>query len=98
MTTMANSGMLREAIIAGLSAAIAVPLLWVLGASVNPGRDVHSPGFDLALMTIVGAGSVMLLRSIWREPATSPADQVRHPDYRERPEPGLHYRGELCQQ
>lgn len=97
MNTMANNSILREAIIAGLIATIAVPLLWVLGASVDPGRNVHSPGLDLAMMTIVGAGSVMLLRSIWRESAASPADHARYPEYRLRHKPGSPYPGELCQ-
>ena len=85
---MANVSMVKEAIIASLCSSIAVPLLWILGAAINPGRNVHSPGFDLAIMTIVGAGSVMLLRSTWREPARTLADQDRRPANREWREPG----------
>jgi hypothetical protein len=98
MTTMANVSMLKEAIIACLIAAIAVPLLWALGSAIDPDRNIYSPGLDLAIMTIVGAGSVMLLRSIWRDTANASTDQDRRPAVRERYEPGNSYQGELCQQ
>lgn len=83
---MSHVSMLRETIIASLCAGIAVPLLWILGAAINPGRNVHSPGLDLAIMTIVGAGSVMLLRSTWRDTAAAAADHDRRPEVREQRE------------
>jgi hypothetical protein len=85
---MLTVSMLRETIIASLSAVITVPLLWLLGATINPQRNVHEPGLDLAIMTIVGAVAVLLLRSTWRDSAPVPAAQDRRPIARPQHDPG----------
>ena len=59
----------KEAIIASITAAVAIPLLWLLTAPLDPSRDARSPGLDLVALTLAGAGMVMLLRSTWRETA-----------------------------
>ena len=66
---MSNASMAKEALIAGVTATVVIPLLWFLGATVNPDRDTHSPGLDLVVLTLAGAVMVMLLRSTWRNTA-----------------------------
>ena len=90
---MAKVSMLREAIVASLSAAITVPLLWLLGGAINPERNVHSPDLGLAIMTIVGAGSILLLRSTWRDTAQASAKHDRRPDGREQQASATPYGG-----
>jgi hypothetical protein len=67
---MTTVSFVKEAIIATVTATVAIPLLWVLTTPLDPSRNAHSPGLDLAALTLVGAGMVMLLRSTWRQTAT----------------------------
>ena len=66
---MSNTSILKETLIASVTAGVVIPLLWMLGAAVNPDRDAHSPGLDLVVLTLAGAAMVMLLRSTWRNTA-----------------------------
>jgi hypothetical protein len=66
---MMSVSFVKEAIIATITAAVVIPLLWLMGAAVVPSRDTHSPGLDLVVLTLAGAGVVMLIRSVWRDTA-----------------------------
>jgi hypothetical protein len=74
---MMSVSFVKEAIIASITAAVAIPLLWVLTTPLDPSRDARSPGLDLAALTLVGAGMVMLLRSTWRETASPGGNRDR---------------------
>jgi hypothetical protein len=77
---MSNASMAKEALIAGVTATVVIPLLWFLGATVNPDRDTHSPGLDLVVLTLAGAVMVMLLRSTWRNTADPVSEGDRAPE------------------
>ena len=72
---MSNVSIVRETIIAVVTAVITMPALWLLAAPINPDRDVSSPGLDFVLLTIVAAGLVMLLRSTWRQTECTASDR-----------------------
>lgn len=74
---MSTVSFVKEAIIAGITATVVIPLLWLLTTPLDPSRDARSPGFDLAALTLAGAGVVMLLRSTWREKAISGVNRDR---------------------
>ena len=78
---MSSASILKEALIAGITATVAIPLLWMLGAVVSPERDVHSPGLDLVVLTLAGAVMVMLLRSTWRNTADASWDGDDAPEH-----------------
>jgi len=73
--TMSNASIVKEALIASVTSAVVIPLLWLLGAAVNPERDVRSPGLDLVVLTLAGAALCMLLRSTWRNTALPTSDR-----------------------
>jgi len=74
---MSNASIAKEALIAGVTATVVIPLLWFLGAAVNPDRDPHAPGLDLAVLMLAGAIMVVLLRSMWRNTAP-PSSEGEH--------------------
>ena len=74
---MTTVSFVKEAIIASITATVAIPLLWLLTTPLDPSRDAHSPGLDLAALTLAGAAMVMLLRSTWRETATPGVNRDR---------------------
>jgi hypothetical protein len=76
---MSNTSKAREALIASVTAAVVIPLLWFLGATVNPDRDTHSPGLDLVVLTVAGAALITLLRSTWRNTEAPTADRAHKP-------------------
>ena len=71
---MSNTSIVKEALIASVTSAVVIPLLWMLGAAVNPERDVRSPGLDLVVLTLAGAALCILLRSTWRNSALPASD------------------------
>ena len=77
---MSNTSKAKEALIASITAAVVIPLLWFLGATVNPDRDTHSPGLDLVVLTVAGAALITLLRSTWRNTEAPTADSAHEPD------------------
>ena len=77
---MSNLSLFRETIIAIVTSAVTIPALWILTAPIDPNSDASSFGLDFALISIVTAGLVMLLRSIWRQTAWTPAERERNPD------------------
>jgi len=72
--TMSNTSIVKEALIASVTSAVVIPLLWMLGAAVIPERDVRSPGLDLVVLTLAGAALCILLRSTWRNSALPASD------------------------
>jgi hypothetical protein len=71
---MSHTSIVKEALIATFTASVVIPLLWMLGAAVNPERDARSPGLDLVVLTLAGAVMVMVLRSTWRNSADLSAE------------------------
>ena len=74
---MSNVSFLKEVVIAGVTATVVIPVLWLLGAALDPARQADSAGLDLVVLILAGAGLVMLLRSTWRESAVSGANRDR---------------------
>ena len=77
---MSNTSILKETLIASITAGVIIPLLWILSAAVNPDRDPRSPGLDLMVLTLAGAAMVMLLRSTWRNTEASTTDSGHESD------------------
>jgi hypothetical protein len=77
---MSNTSILKETLIASITAGVVIPLLWVLSGAINPDRDAHSPGLDLVVLTLAGAVMVMLLRSTWRNTEAPTAESGHEPD------------------
>ena len=77
---MSSVSIVKEVLIASVTATVVIPVLWMLGAVVNPERDAHSPGLDLVVLTLAGAVMVMLLRSTWRNTAGPSPEGDRAPE------------------